>query len=126
MARPRNKQKLLVVDDEIEYCSLIEEYFSDKYDVRVSYDGEEAVKKTKEFLPDCVLLDVKMPRMDGITALELIRASFPQTPVIMVSASGSIRVAEESIKRGAFGYILKPVDLEELENKIEIALNSIE
>ncbi len=117
-----DKPKLLVVDDEIEYCSLIEEYLADKYNVCLSYDGEEAVKKAKEFLPDCVLLDVKMPRMDGLTALELIKASLPKTPVIMVSASGSIRVAEESLKRGAFDYIMKPVILEELEEKIASAL----
>lgn len=126
MTKPNKKPKLLVVDDEVEYCSLIQEYFSEKYEVRVTYDGEEAIREVHEFLPDCVLLDVKMPKMNGITALGLIKSSHPKIQVIMVSASGSIRVAEESIKRGAFDYILKPVDLKELEDKIESALGKPE
>lgn len=126
MTKPCKKPKLLVVDDEVEYCSLIQECFSEKYEVRVTYDGEEAIKEVHEFLPDCVLLDVKMPKMNGITALGLIKSSHPKTQVIMVSASGSIRVAEESLKRGAFDYILKPVDLKELEDKIESALGKPE
>ena len=126
MTKPNKKPKILVVDDEVEYCSLIQEYFSGKYDIRVAYDGEEAVRKANEFLPDCVLLDVRMPEMDGITALGLIKSAHPQTQVIMVSASGSIRVAEESLRRGAFDYILKPVDLKELESKIESSLKAPE
>ena len=122
MMTPDKKPKLLVVDDEIEHCSLIKDYFSDKYEVCVAYDGVDAVNKVGEFAPDCVLMDIKMPKMDGITALELIKTSHAKIPVIMVSASGSVRAATESVKKGADDYILKPVDLQELENKIEIAL----
>ena len=67
------KSKLLIVDDEVEHCSLLPEYFSGKYDVCTAYDGEEAVKKVDEFLPECILLDVKMPKMDGLTVLGLIK-----------------------------------------------------
>lgn len=111
-----------MVDDEVEHCSLLMEYFSSKYDVRVAYDGEEAIKTAEAFLPDCILLDIKMPKMNGITALGLIKSSHPEIKVIMLSASGSIRSAEEAMKRGALDYILKPVDLMELEEKIENAL----
>ena len=120
------KPRLLIVDDEVEYCSLLREYFSENYDVIVAYDGEDGLAAVAEFHPDCVLMDVKMPKMDGITALGAIKSSHQGIPVIMVSASGSMRAAEESIKRGAFDYILKPIDLKELEDKIESALRKPE
>lgn len=119
------KAKLLVVDDEVEYCSLLQEYFFENYDVEVANNGQEALQKVEAFQPGCVLLDVKMPKMAGVEALTLIKASHPETRVIMVSASGTLRLAELCLEQGAFDYILKPINLEELKNKIESALESM-
>lgn len=119
----KNK-KILFVDDEVEFCSLMREYFSTKYDVETASDGQEALSKLEEFQPGCILLDLKMPQMDGLEALKLIKLSYPDMKVIIVSASGTIKKTEECLKEGAIDYILKPIDLDELENKIESVLGS--
>jgi len=116
------KAKILVVDDEVQYCSLMQEYFSAEYDVATANDGREALTKLKDFQPDCVLLDMKMPNMDGLKTLTSIKSSYPDMKVIMISASGTTRIAEKCLEEGAFDYILKPIDLQELQNKLASAL----
>lgn len=122
MAYPDTKSKILIVDDETEICSLLREYFQDVYCVEVANDGQEALSKAREYRPDCILLDVKMPKLNGLDALKAIKTDFPDAEIIMVTAAGSVRVATESVSRGAFGYVFKPVDLDDLENKIQLAL----
>ena len=116
------KAKILIVDDEVEYCSLMREYFSDNYEVETANNGQEALSKLKGFHPDCILLDLKMPEMDGLETLKSIKLSHPDMKIIMVSASGTVNKTEQCLKEGALDYILKPIDLDELEDKIESVL----
>ncbi len=107
--------KILVVDDEksiVKALKNILEY--EKYKVEVSYDGFEAVEKFKNEQFDLVLCDIKMPKMDGIETLEKLREIDPDVPVIMITGHGTIETAVEALKKGAYDFLEKPVDLNRL------------
>lgn len=121
--------KLLIVDDEAEICDFLKSFFEERnYEVRTATSGEEALKAVEQFKPNVVLLDIKMPVMDGIRVLELIKAKHPKIKVIMVTALETRDKIEECIRLGADNYITKPLSLEYLENdvreKIESFMNS--
>ena len=121
--------KLLIVDDEAEICDFLKSFFEERnYEVRTATSGEEALKAVEQFKPNVVLLDIKMPVMDGIRVLELIKAKHPKMKVIMVTALETRDKIEECIRLGADNYITKPLSLEYLENdvreKIESFMNS--
>lgn len=118
----RAKPMLLVVDDEVDICSLLKECLEDRFVVEMAHNGTEALQKAEAFKPDIVLLDVRMPVMGGVQTLKAIKLSQPDTRVIMLTAMGSATTAEECLKQGAFGYVMKPVDLDVLEDTIRSAL----
>lgn len=107
---------ILVVDDEKNtrdgICHFLE---SLDYDVTTAEDGETALKLFREEKPDIVLSDMRMPGMGGIALLEKIRNQTPDALVILLTAYGSVEDAVKSMKKGAFYYLTKPVNLEELE-----------
>lgn len=111
-----------MVDDEVDICSLLKEYFEDRFVVETAHNGTEALRKAEIFKPDIALLDVKMPVMDGMLALKAIKLSQPNTRVIMLTAIGSGVATKECLKQGAFGYVTKPVELDVLEDIIRSAL----
>ncbi len=118
----KNIIKLLVVDDEKEFCALLDDLFEDQgYLVEVAYDGEEAVDKAKIFKPDLVLMDIRMPNMDGFAALKSIKECCA-APVIMVTALGDIEIFQKCIELGAHSYVLKPLDVDKLMNLVEETL----
>ncbi len=121
--------KLLIVDDEAEICDFLKSFFEERnYEVRTATSGEEALKTVEQYKPNVVLLDIKMPVMDGIRVLELIKSKHPKIKVIMVTALETRDKIEECIRLGADNYITKPLSLEYLENdvreKIESFMNS--
>ena len=121
--------KLLIVDDEPEICDFLKSFFEERnYEVRTAPSGEEALKQVEQFKPTVVLLDIKMSGMDGVKALEAIKAKFSRTKVIMVTALETRDKIEECLRLGADNYITKPLSLEYLENdvreKIESYMNS--
>jgi two-component system response regulator HydG len=106
---------ILIVDDEqIVRESLANWLKEDGYRIDVAGDGPEALKKIREFPIHIVLLDLKMPGMDGIQVLQEIKRDFPDTEVILMTAYGSVHTAVEAIKAGAYDYIVKPFDPEEV------------
>lgn len=117
-----HKAKILVVDDESLTCALLQEYFAGRYQVETACNGSEALRKVKEFQPDCMLLDIRMPDMDGIEVLKAIKPVHSGMKVIMVTAIGCADVARECLRLGAFAYTMKPLDLDELESQIQSAL----
>lgn len=117
------RKKILVVDDEIDACSALCDYLKDGFDVEAAYGGEEALSKLNLFVPDCVLLDIFMPKMDGVRAMRLIRAKYPNVKIIMLTASGNDAMIEQCLTEGSNGYLWKPVDLDALTNMIETALS---
>lgn len=115
-------KRILIIDDEKEVCSLLTEYYTeDGYDVEVAYDGEGGIAKVKSFEPDIIILDHRMPIMDGSIVIKKVRA-FSSTPIICVSAISNKETIDECLKLGAAEYMFKPIILEELDRAIESAL----
>lgn len=115
--------KILVVDDEVGVCDVLRQFLEEeKFAVDVANDGEQALAKLDEFKPHCVLLDIRMPYLNGIEALKMIKFRQPEIEVIMVTAVSNIKIAEQCMRDGAFGYIPKPVDVDYLLKEICAAL----
>jgi DNA-binding response OmpR family regulator len=113
------KERILVVDDEIEACRTLKDFMVFRgYEVQTAQNGKEAIDKVKSFKPHIVLLDIIMPGMGGIEALKEIKKMAPKTGVIMVSAVGDEETAKKTMELGAYDYILKPFDLNYLENVV--------
>ncbi len=106
--------RILVIDDEQSIRSTLREILEyEKFRVDDAKDGEEGIKLAREHHYDAILCDIKMPKMDGIEALSQLM-SFSDTPVIMISGHGTIETAVEAIRKGAYDYIAKPLDLNRL------------
>jgi DNA-binding NtrC family response regulator len=115
--------KILVVDDEKSIRNTLRDILTyEKYEVSEADSGLTALEMLKQAEFDVILLDIKMPQMDGIETLEHILAEY-DTPVIMISGHGTIETAVEAIKKGAFDYIAKPLDLNRLLVTIRNALD---
>lgn len=116
--------RILVIDDERSIRNTLKEILQyEKYDVDLAEDGIQALEQIGRNEYDIVLCDIKMPGMDGIEVLGKIQASFPDTPVVMISGHGNIDTAVESIKKGAYDYIEKPLDLNRLLITIRNAMD---
>jgi len=112
---------VLIVDDEPEIRSMLHEFFEDKgYRVLMAGNGEQALLAVKEEAPGLVLLDIRMPNMDGVETLRLIKEMRPETVVVMISAYATIETAKQTLKLGAYDYIAKPFDLQHLERIVEM------
>lgn len=123
MTHPFLYSKILVVDDEIDVCSTLKEFLAgEQFTVETANDGEVALSKMDEFKPQCVLLDIRMPYLGGLDVLKMIKLRQPDAEVIMVTAATNIKIAEECMQNGAFGFITKPVDLNYLHMEVLNAL----
>lgn len=116
--------KVLIVDDEGAIRRTLKEILLfEKYEVEEAADGLECLVKLKQQRFDAILLDIKMPKMDGLEALERIQELAPDTPVIMISGHGTIETAVEAVKKGAFDFLSKPPDLNRLLITVRNALD---
>jgi DNA-binding response OmpR family regulator len=116
------KIKILLVDDEKEFVETLSERIRMRdHDSEVALNGEQALKKMDDDLPDVVVLDLKMPGMDGMEVLRRIRKAYPKVQVIMLTGHGSEKDEEEAKKLGAFEYLEKPVEIETLMKKVKKA-----
>ena len=120
------KYRVLVVDDSMFVAKQLTQILSsDGYEiVATAHDGKEGVDKYKELCPnvDLVTMDITMPRMDGITALEQIIAFDKNAKVVMVSALGKEELVKKSLLSGAKNYIVKPLDRKKVLERISAAL----
>ena len=115
--------RILVVDDELSVAGVLSEYFSNKgYTVKTVRAGAEALKILPSFRPGVVLLDVRMPGLDGVEVLKRIRAVDTSVSVIMVTANEDVGLAREMLKIGAFDYVAKPFDFVYLDQAISLGL----
>ncbi len=121
MARTYN---ILIVDDEQSVVFLLKEELSEmeKYEIATAYDGAEAINVLQSQPFDVVLLDVKMPRLSGIEVLKYIREQHPTTIVIMLTNFADVKTAIETMKLGAYDFVSKPYEREELLATIDRAL----
>jgi DNA-binding NtrC family response regulator len=108
------RRRVLVVDDEAGVRESLRLVLRDKYDVAVAEGGDEALRRAASESFDAVLLDLVMPGIDGLTVLERIKGQRPELPVVIVTATRTVKTAVTAIKLGAFDYIEKPFDLDEL------------
>ena len=108
-------QSILVIDDEKAIRKALSEILTfEGFVVDEATDGAEGAKKIKENNYDCILCDIKMPKMDGIEVLQLAREERPDTPFIVISGHGNIETAVDAVRTGAYDYISKPPDLNRL------------
>jgi two-component system response regulator AtoC len=110
-----SRGRILAIDDEPNIRRLIQSEFKlEGYDISLAQDGEEGLKLLDDQVFDVVLLDIKLPRMNGIEVLKRLKEKAPQTEVLMITGYGDIKTAVESLKLGAREYITKPFKLDEL------------
>jgi DNA-binding NtrC family response regulator len=117
-------RKILIVDDEVSVRDSLRMIFKKDYQVIMAGSAEEAIIKVKSEEPDLIFLDIIMPEKDGMQALKEIRGMHPQIPVIMLTATKTLKTAVEAMKLGAYDYITKPFDVEELKLIAQKALES--
>ena len=119
--------KILIVDDETPIRRTLRDILEfEQYDVEEATDGLECISKVQREKFDAIIMDIKMPKMDGIEALERLQILSPETPVIMVSGHGTIDTAVEAVKKGAFDFISKPPDLNRMLITVRNALERSE
>jgi DNA-binding NtrC family response regulator len=116
--------RILIIDDERAIRSAIREILEyEKYEVDEAADGMEGVVKIKGGQYDVILCDIKMPKLDGDEVLDRILVLAPETPVVMISGHGTIDTAVSMLKKGAYDYIAKPLDLNRLLVSVRNALD---
>jgi CheY-like chemotaxis protein len=119
------KNSILVVDDEDALRTVLSsELESEGYVVATAGDGDEAISILQGKLFDLVLLDIKMPRVDGFEVLRFVKERYPATKVIMLTGFADLKNAIESKKLGAEDFVSKPYDLVDLLTTIERVLTS--
>lgn len=113
------KAVVLIVDDDADARSTIAEFLGARFDCdfKQAGDGDEAVRFVKSNPCDIMFLDIKMPKKNGATVMKEVKEINPDIDVIVVSAYSSDEVADESLKRGATDYIIKPIDMSALPQK---------
>lgn len=116
---------VLLVDDEVPFVEIMTKRLMKRsLDIEGVHSGEDALKRlNKGPRIDVVVLDAKMPGIDGITTLKEIKRSFPLIEVIMLTGHGTIENGIEGMKLGAFDYLTKPVDIDKLVKTIQEAKN---
>jgi two-component system response regulator HydG len=117
------KESILVVDDEQSHRTMLKAVLTKEgYDISEADDGVSALKAVESESFDLILMDIRMTDMDGIEALGQIKKMSPSIPVIMMTAYASIKTAVEALKSGAYDYLTKPLDIDELRILIKKAL----
>lgn len=121
---PRKPPHILVVDDDTVTCELLCEVFTHEgFDTSFEHSGEEALSALSVSQPDLLLSDIRMKtRLDGLSLLELVRRDYSGIPVVLMTAFGSIETAIRAVKEGAFDYISKPFNIDELVGIVRRAL----
>ncbi|MDY6967987.1 MAG: response regulator [Spirochaetota bacterium] len=119
------KKRVLTVDDNKEFCHNLSDILEMKeFEVECAYNGHEALKMTESNNYDIVLMDVKMPKMNGVDTFKKLKEFYPKVPVIMMTAFAVEDMIKEALTEGAFGVLRKPIDFEKLFTLIELSQNN--
>lgn len=117
--------RILIVDDEASICWALERALSEVgHEVVTTATAEDALEHLEQRAADVVVMDVRLPGLNGLAAMERLRESAPRTPVIIMTAFGSLDTAVRAVNQGAFEYLTKPFDLDEAVGVIRRALES--
>lgn len=112
--------RVLLVDDEKDFVEMLSLRLGEVGEkVTLAHSGQECLETLEKANIDVVILDIKMPGMDGIETLREIKKRFPLVEVIMLTGHGSTETAVEGMKLGAFDYLMKPADFDDLTTKME-------
>ncbi|MBI1845360.1 MAG: response regulator [Candidatus Rokubacteria bacterium] len=115
--------RILIVDDETPVVEVLSEYFTSQgYKVETAPNGADALNAVRHERPDLVLLDIRMPGMDGVEVLRRLRDLDSSIAVIMVTANEDVALARETLKIGAFDYVAKPFDFRYLDRAVAAGL----
>ena len=119
--------KLLYAEDEESMAEAVTDILVfHKYQVDTVYDGEEALEMALSSRPDIILTDVRMPFMDGLTLMERLRSKMPECGFIVLSGHNEFEYARQAIRQGAFAYLLKPIDRQELKDTVFAAMKKMQ
>jgi DNA-binding NtrC family response regulator len=122
----KEKLKVLLVDDEEEFVeSLSERLELRNLDAKVAHDGEQALKAVKESKPDVMVLDLRMPGIDGIEVLKRVKKKNPEMAVVILTGHGTEKDEKEALRLGATAYLKKPVDVDQLVGTLHKAWNRL-
>jgi len=117
------KGKILIVDDEKDTCEVLTEILTEEgYQTFYALSGQSALTKVKRNKPDLVLLDIKMPEMDGVEVLKRIKKTDKDIEVVMITAYGALDTARDAMRQGAFDYVTKPFDMNFIKMVVKEAL----
>lgn len=121
------KQQILIVDDQKGVRRLLEELFKKEgWDVFVATDGREAIEKVEEILPDVILMDMKMPNMNGLDASQNILQNHPDMLILMMTAYGEMDVIKRAMDAGVKKCINKPFDIMVLRDMVnELVMDKV-
>ena len=118
--------KILIVDDEPEVCNSLEAFLEKwGYKTFIATNGKEALEKIKTEEPHLMLLDIRMPGMDGIEVLRHAKVLAPRMGIIMITAVQEEDIARQAIADGAYDYITKPIDLDYLESSVMVKIADV-
>ncbi len=113
------KIKVMLVDDEEEFVTtLFERIEMRDFSPSVAFTGEQALQIVDDQIPDVMILDLKMPDIDGIEVLRRVKKTYPKVMIIILTGHGSEQDKKEALSLGAFSFLQKPVQLDELERHI--------
>ncbi|MER7666048.1 MULTISPECIES: response regulator transcription factor [unclassified Streptomyces] len=123
MTTPREGERILIVDDEPAVREALQRSLAfEGYGTEVAVDGIDALEKAEAYAPDLIVLDVQMPRMDGLTAARRVRASGSTVPILMLTARDTVGDRVTGLDAGADDYLVKPFELDELFARIRALL----
>ncbi len=117
------RSRILIVDDEIGPREALRMVLKNEFLISVATNGKEALDQLCSYPVDLIIMDMKMPLMDGMQALRLLKEAYPQIPVLMITAYGTIDTAVEAMKIGAVDFITKPFDSFTIQDKIRAVLS---
>jgi DNA-binding NtrC family response regulator len=119
--------KVLLVDDEKDFVnSLSERIQMRELDSKIAYDGEQALELVTDEIPDVVVLDLRMPGIDGLEVLDRLKKNYPDVQVIILTGHGSEEDEKISKRLGAYDYLQKPVNIDKLIRSIKGAYQSLQ
>jgi DNA-binding response OmpR family regulator len=119
------RYKVLLVDDEEEFASTLAERLCLRgIEARAAYDGEEALRLLETDPPHVMVLDVMMPGLGGLEVLKRAKVMHPEIPVILLTGHGAVREGVEGKRLGASDYLVKPINIEELIDKIDASIKT--
>jgi Response regulator containing a CheY-like receiver domain and an HTH DNA-binding domain len=118
----KNMIKVLIADDQELICQSLQIVLETKTNIEVTgtaSDGNEVIRSIREIVPDVILMDIRMPRMDGIQCTKIIKENYPKIKIIILTTFDDDEYVYNALKYGASGYLLKGVSMDELVNAIQ-------